>query len=141
MHKLKIKCGVCKKKFFCYKSDNRKFCSRKCFLLSRIGKPSWNKGLIGYNKKYPRNKEWCQNISKSKMKDDNKVGYRALHEWVEKHLGKASKCSNNINHKSSRYHWANISGEYKRDLSDWHELCPSCNMNDGIKKNKRFLRR
>lgn len=25
-----------------------------------------------------------------------------------------------------RYEWANISGEYKRDRSDWVMLCPSC---------------
>ena len=25
-----------------------------------------------------------------------------------------------------RYHWANISGEYKRDLTDYKRLCVSC---------------
>jgi len=26
----------------------------------------------------------------------------------------------------ARYEWANISGEYKRDVSDYIQLCPSC---------------
>lgn len=69
----------------------------------------------------------------------NKVGYRPLHLWVERQLGKANYCSNNKSHISTRYHWANISGEYKRDVSDWRQLCPKCNMNDNIHINSRFL--
>ena len=66
----------------------------------------------------------------------NDVGYNALHTWINKCLGKASKCIND--HVASRYFWANISGEYKRDLSDWHELCQSCNQLDGVKIHYRF---
>ena len=70
-------------------------------------------------------------------KGDN-VGYDALHDWVNRYLGKANKCSNNPSHKSPVYYWANISGEYKRELSDWRELCPKCNKNDGIKIPERL---
>jgi len=69
---------------------------------------------------------------------ENDYGYRTIHLWIQGRLGKASKCSNNVFHKSTRYHWANISGEYKRDINDWIELCPFCNFNDGIKISKRF---
>lgn len=62
----------------------------------------------------------------------DKVGYRSLHKWVERHLGKASQCMNDISHIATRYQWANISKEYKRDLSDWLQLCPSCNGKDRI---------
>ena len=62
----------------------------------------------------------------------DEVGYRTLHKWVTKHFGKATYCSNDLTHKASRFHWANISGEYKRDITDWHQLCPKCNFNDGI---------
>lgn len=58
------------------------------------------------------------------------VSYRNLHRWVERWLGKAKKCVKDLTHISTRYHWANISGEYKRDLSDWRELCPSCNLRE-----------
>lgn len=60
----------------------------------------------------------------------DKVSYRNLHRWVESKLGKAHLCENNSSHKSTRYHWANISHEYKRDLADWKQLCPSCNGRD-----------
>jgi hypothetical protein len=64
------------------------------------------------------------------------ISYSALHAWVYRKLGKAKKCSNG--HIANIYYWANISGEYKRDVSDWHELCPTCNKTDGIKINQRF---
>ena len=71
----------------------------------------------------------------------NQVGYDALHDWVNRHLGKADHCENNSTHFSSRYHWANVSGEYKRELSDWRQVCPSCNRRDGIHINQRFFER
>lgn len=57
----------------------------------------------------------------------NKVGYGALHDWIKNHYGKASKCENNsCLHISETYDWANISGKYKREISDWKQLCRSC---------------
>lgn len=67
----------------------------------------------------------------------DEAGYTALHNWVRRRLGKASKCVNG--HIAKQYYWANISGEYKRDLSDWHEFCCSCNHLDGIRIHERFL--
>lgn len=58
------------------------------------------------------------------------VSYRNLHRWVERKLGKAYMCQVDPTHKSTRYHWANISHKYKRDLSDWIQMCPSCNLKD-----------
>jgi hypothetical protein len=54
------------------------------------------------------------------------ASYVAKHMWIIKHYGNASKCSFNPSHVARRYEWANISGEYKRDISDYLELCPSC---------------
>ena len=83
-------------------------------------------------------------------KGDN-VGYGALHDWVRLHLGKANHCDNKncyyprlnslgkIMYKPKQYTWANISGEYKRDINDWHQLCQSCNKLDGIKIPLRFI--
>ena len=67
---------------------------------------------------------------KHHMWKGDKVSYRSLHKWVERSLGKAYMCENDKSHISTRYHWANISHEYKRDLSDWKQLCPSCNCKD-----------
>ena len=36
-----------------------------------------------------------------------------------------SKCG--IENKS-RYHWANLSGNYTKDLKDWVRLCVSCHL-------------
>lgn len=55
------------------------------------------------------------------------VGYRNLHRWVERQMGKPEKCSECEKVGYGRcMHWANKSGEYKRDVSDWLRLCSSC---------------
>lgn len=56
------------------------------------------------------------------------VGYRALHRWVEKKLGKPDKCERCPREGLSGHaiHWANKSGEYQRELSDWMRLCALC---------------
>ena len=54
--------------------------------------------------------------------------YETKHQWVYHHYGKATKCENKeCEYKNPKiYHWANLSGEYKRDIKDWIQLCPSC---------------
>jgi len=52
--------------------------------------------------------------------------YRNLHHWIVCKKGKANMCENNPDHKSTRFHWANISGLYKKDVNDFKMLCPSC---------------
>jgi hypothetical protein len=54
------------------------------------------------------------------------VNYRDLHKWVEQALGKPSSCEKCGTTEDRRYHWANVSGSYKRELSDWRRLCVSC---------------
>lgn len=56
------------------------------------------------------------------------VGYDGLHDWVYRKLGRPGTCEdcgkNGLTGKN--IHWANISGEYKRELNDWKRLCVSC---------------
>lgn len=54
------------------------------------------------------------------------ASYSALHYWIQREIGKAHFCLFNKNHVSTRYHWANISKIYKRDVTDYMPLCPSC---------------
>jgi len=105
-----------------------KFCSIKCSNSSRIGKPAWNKG------KHTRIKPWLgkkrpemSNENHFFWKGDN-VGYFALHHWINKQLGKPQKCEHCGKDKlvSKQIEWANKSGLYLRDLSDWLRLCKSC---------------
>lgn len=56
----------------------------------------------------------------------NAVGYEALHEWVRRHKERPAHCERCGTTTASKYEWANISGEYKRDLADWQNLCVSC---------------
>ncbi len=53
-------------------------------------------------------------------------GYFAVHDWIKRHYGKASKCEDCGTKETSRYHWANISGKYLKDVNDFKKLCPSC---------------
>lgn len=56
------------------------------------------------------------------------VGYRDLHLWIERQLGKPNTCveCGRTNLTGHSIHWANLSGEYKRDISDWKRMCAKC---------------
>lgn len=58
----------------------------------------------------------------------DKVGYLALHTWVQRTLGKPDTCKQckATGLKGHGIHWANLSQEYKRDVSDWVRLCAWC---------------
>lgn len=56
----------------------------------------------------------------------NSAEYQRLHRWVIKNLGKASYCSLNKEHQSTRYDWSNISKNYLPIFSDWRQLCRKC---------------
>jgi hypothetical protein len=57
-----------------------------------------------------------------------KASYTAKHMWIIKHYGNAQKCEQvECDYKNpKRYEWHNISGTYKRERSDYIQLCPSC---------------
>lgn len=56
------------------------------------------------------------------------IGYQGIHVWIWGKFGKASKCENLRckNKFPKRFEWANISGQYRRDRSDFIQLCCSC---------------
>ena len=58
-------------------------------------------------------------------KGDN-VKKSALHSWVQKHKGSPSECEHCGTTSAKQYDWANVSGEYRRDLDDFIRLCRSC---------------
>lgn len=58
----------------------------------------------------------------------DKVGKSALHQWVIRRLGKPQQCEFCGDNSDRRYAWANKSGLYLRDLSDWLRLCYPCHM-------------
>lgn len=108
------------------------------------GASSWNKGLKGWLTPEHMGSLCKANIGKTPWNKDkrmeaisgennwiwagDKVSYRTLHKWVERYLGKPEQCSEClVNGLTGRQiHWSNISGKYKRDLSDWQRLCAKC---------------
>ena len=122
-------CHICSKRYlipnyFPPKQQlNSKYCSRNCYYQSRKGKITWNKGTKGLLNVAEKNGQW----------KGNNVGYEALHEWVKNRLSQPELCINCYERKA--YDLANISQEYKRDLSDWEWLCRHCHM---IKDGRMF---
>ena len=58
---------------------------------------------------------------------DESVSYRGLHAWIVKNYGQPDVCEDCEKRSSGHsMHWANVSGKYKRDRSDWKRLCPAC---------------
>src|SRR5262245_29698370 len=56
----------------------------------------------------------------------DEVGYFGLHAWVYRHKTKTGRCSECGDRPETRTDWANVSGEYRRDLDDFVELCVPC---------------
>lgn len=50
--------------------------------------------------------------------------YRSLHTWVGRNKQKSGYCSHCLEQKTTD--WANISGEYFKNLEDYIELCRKC---------------
>lgn len=71
-----------------------------------------------------------------------KVGYCGLHKWVARELGKANHCGECGLDKvpegrKHMFEWANISKKYKRDLTDWKQLCIPCHIEFDKETRKR----
>jgi hypothetical protein len=69
------------------------------------------------------------------------VGYNALHAWVRRNYGSAENCEVGLQPCSKSYDWSNLSGEYKRDRSDWKMMCRSCHMkyDHKVRMRKGFM--
>lgn len=61
------------------------------------------------------------------------------HLKIKKQYGKAVYCENDPSHRGKRYEWANLSGEYKLERSDWKQLCPSCHRKMDYTESQREL--
>ena len=66
------------------------------------------------------------------------AGYSSKHKWIVRKYGRASKCQNKdciyprknkkgtILNSPKKITWANLSETYKRDISNYIQLCVSC---------------
>lgn len=86
---------------------------------------------------------------KHPMWKGDKVGYQEVHRWRRKESGYIPLCDHcgvigkyipcvRANKVTQRWsiEWANISGEYKRERSDWLALCRSCHRKYDYEKEK-----
>lgn len=107
---IKRNCLICAKEFGTCKSEIRrgggKTCSRECF--------------------YEYLRKTVKRGSESHAWKGDKAGYGSMHDWVRKELGKPSFCEICKTLEAKKYEWANISGQYKRDVTDWKRLCTRC---------------
>ncbi len=107
--------------------DSHTFCPKHANRLRKNGSPYIS--LKGMNTK-ERNGQW-------KGED---VGYAGIHEWIRNRLIKPLACQDCGEVKPLDL--ANISQEYKRELSDWEWLCRKCHMTkDGRINRLRFTGR
>ena len=86
-------------------------------------------------------------------KDDNHnlwkgddASYIAKHQWISRKLGKPDTCEicDKTGLKGHKIHWANISGNYTRDILDWIRLCVRCHIefdkrNDSAQAKKAWV--
>lgn len=121
-----------------------KYCADCYTHKAQLGRTPWNKGIhtgiipktafkkgvrfnpLGEFKKgvrYSQNTEFKKGNIPHNYKGDN-VGYNALHTWLYRQIGKATSCTKCGS--TTNVQWANKSFEYKRELSDWTELCYKC---------------
>lgn len=57
-----------------------------------------------------------------------KVGYHAVHDWLNLNFGKADKCENiSCKNISKKFEWSKLKGElYERKRENFWQLCKSC---------------
>ena len=146
------KCLTCKKEFkvsiYYVRKGGGKFCSKKCYGVSKLGKSPWNKGTIGMIKpnsgsfknghqSWNKGMEWeeKQGENNCNWKGDD-VGKVALHLWVTRYKGKPKICEHcKATCKERKLNWANKDHTYKRVLDDFISLCVSCHRKYDIKYN------
>lgn len=144
-----INCLICgkEKKVYPYKlkEGKGKYCSLECSYRNPVNiERARNLGLLNIGRKCTEDSKIKKRIAligrftkeKNTHWKGSNVGYTAIHKWIRENYGSASKCVNG--HIGKRYYWANISGEYKRDVDDYHQLCGRCNRLDGIHIAERF---
>lgn len=104
----------------------------------KISLNGFHYGMLGKKTSVETKKKISEALKGEKSyiwKGDN-VGYRALHHWVRRELGKPMQCLHcDITDKEKKLVWANKDHRYKRNLDDFIPLCYSCHRKYDIKNN------
>jgi len=126
--------------------ETKKYCSQLCKYKYMPKNPKKTYIVIVCKTCGKRFSDWKANnrsYCSMKCRERNKnwkgdaVSYSALHSYITRKLGTPNKCEHCSTQNAKKFEWANISGEYKRDLDDWVRLCTSCHSKYDDKPNKR----
>jgi len=106
--------------------------------LFKKGQTPWNKGIpmtetqkwhlsavMKFHGIKPKNRFIGFGEDNPNWKGD-KVSYSGLHYWLVRRLGSPKVCDKCGTIVAKKYEWANKSGKYKRDITDWVRLCTHC---------------
>lgn len=74
-----------------------------------------------------------QNGEKNGMWKGEDASYAAKHIWAANNFGRPQRCEFCLTTEKRMYHWANISGTYRRERDDWLRLCVPCHKRNDIK--------
>ena len=144
-----VKCEHCGKEFKTFpqriKIGKAKFCSKECAYADKHNRIS--KNCLTCNKefiikpsriKYGLGKYCSKNCfyerpdkpreEKHHCWKGDKVGYSAMHDWIIRQKGRPKICEHCGTTTAKKFEWANVSGEYKREISDWIRLCTKCHI-------------
>lgn len=95
------------------------------------GYKPWNKGLqVGTSgmagKKHKQESKDKISGERNKNWKGDKAGHHSIHTWVRTRLGTPQECEHCGTTSANFFDWANKSGEYKREITDWLRLCRKC---------------
>lgn len=112
LRSLKVICKNCGKETNKFRygnySEERKFCCHKC-------------ATDYYKKHFPQG-------DKHHLWKGKNASYITQHQWINRNYGKASCCEMCRKKLVGKFHWANISGKYLRNIKDYKQLCVSCHI-------------
>lgn len=132
-------CEYCKSKFTILEYRQDRYCSQSCV------RKNWENIAGGENSVHwkggkPKCKTcgvdidsratYCWDCVKRPSGENHhnwkgdKVSYSGIHEWIKRKKNKLEYCE--VCGSEEHVDIANISGEYKREVSDWRYMCKKC---------------
>lgn len=119
-----------------FNAGRGKFCSHKCYSKNLVGKEMPYATRLAIQKSHIGRKNSEGTILKMRSAAYKRLvvsgwsgtpnEYNRVHSWVYRKLGKPQKCQHCKTETAKKFEWANISGNYLYDLSDWVRLCTRC---------------
>lgn len=128
-----IDCKTCGKKVISHNSQIRKYCSKTCYGKQIMGdnnqaKKKVNRDKISYSKLGKKNSMFGKLGQDSPNWKGDNASYNAKHSWIRRIFGNPKMCEECglDNLVGRQINWANKSGKYLRNISDWKRLCIRC---------------